>query len=103
VITRIIGARASSEGIFRAGTLGCIRFFWPFNHIRLQDLLLEVVLPPLLVAPHLHPLHSLPVTLLHLLVFAPDLLSGPVGEVGLDKAKVGAVKFDELDGVEITS
>lgn len=92
-----------SEGIFRAGTLGYIRFFWPSNQIGLENLLVEVVLPALLATPHLQTSQSSSVPLLHLLVFATDLFAGAVGEVGMDEAEVCTVKLDKLILRESTS
>lgn len=89
-----------SEGIFRAGTLGYIRFFWPFNHICLENFLVKVVLPAFLIAFHFDAIEPFAITLLHLLIFAANLFSRSLGEVGLNKAKVSAVKFNELYSLE---
>lgn len=93
----------SSEGIFRTGTLGYIRFFWPFNHILLENFLVEVVLSSLLLLPHLQSLNALPVSLLHLLVFAANLFARTFWEVGLDESEVSSIELDELYYVWITS
>lgn len=86
----------SSEGIFRAGTLGYIRFFWPFNHICLENFLVEEVLPSLLIALHLDAMQAFSIALLDLLVFSADLFSWAFREIGLNEAKISAVKLDEL-------
>ena len=92
-----------SEGIFRAGTLGYIRFFWPSNQIALEDLLIEIVLPALLTASHLQTGQSASVPLLHLLVFSTDLFSGTIGEVSVDESEIRTVELDKLILRERTS
>lgn len=93
----------SSEGIFRTGTLGYIRFFWPFNHIGFEDFLIEEVLSPFFVASHFNAMHALPISLLHLLIFAANLFSRAVGEIGLDESEVSSIKFNELILLGFTS
>jgi len=40
----------SSGGFFGTKTLGDIRFFWPFNHIRVEHCLVKVALATFLQA-----------------------------------------------------
>ena len=87
----------SSEGIFRTGTLGYIRFFWPFNHIGLKNLVVEIVLALFVVSPHLDSLQLAPESLLDLLVFLAYLFAGVIGEIVIDDSEVCSVLFDELD------
>lgn len=93
----------SSEGIFRTGTLGYIRFFWPFNHILLENFLVEVVLALFLFSSHLDALNTPPVSLLHFLVFAADLFSRTLWEISLNEPEISSVEFDELISVWLTS
>lgn len=79
------------RGILRTGTLGHIRFFWPLNHIALQDLLVEVVLPTLKQATVFHLVLFSPKAFEHLFVLSPDLLPGPSGEVSVDQSEIGTV------------
>lgn len=65
--------------------------------------MIEEVLPPFFITPHFDPMHALPVSLLHLLIFAADLLPRALGEVRLDESKISSVKFNELILLEITS
>ena len=86
----------SSEGIFRTRTLGYIRFFWPFNHILLENFLVEVILAFLFFSPHLCALNASAVSLLHFLVFAADLFSRSLWEIGLNESEISSIEFNEL-------
>lgn len=85
-----------SEGVFGAGTLGYIRFFWPSHQVGLEDFLVEVVLPAFFVTLQFHAVSAFYLSLLDLLVFSADLLPGALGEVGLDESKISAVQLDQL-------
>ena len=65
--------------------------------------MVEEVLPPFLIAPHFDAVHALAVSLLHLLVFATDLLSRALGEVRLDQSEISSIEFNELILLGFTS
>lgn len=48
-------------------------------------------------------MHALAISLLHLLIFATDLLSRALGEVGLDESEISSIKFNELILLGFTS
>lgn len=85
-----------SEGVFGAGTLGYIRFFWPSHQICLEDFLIEVVLSALLVTLQFHALNALHLPLFNFMVFSTNLFPGTFGEVSLDEAEISAVQLDKL-------
>ena len=99
MLDRVIGVRESvldSKGIFRTGALGHIRFFWPLNHIALEECRVEVVLAVLHESPFLHLLLLLSDAFVHFLVLSANLLARPSWEMRADESEVGSVQLEEL-------
>jgi hypothetical protein len=91
------------RGILRTGTLGHIRFFWPFNHIALKKLFVEVVLAVGDQSSFFRLLLSFPNLCEHFFVFPSYLFAGSGGEVGVYESEIWAIELDELNCLMFTS
>ena len=87
---------SASEGILGTGALGHIRFFFRYNHIALENLLVKVILSVFHESLVFRPLLLLADASVHFFILSPDLLARARGEVGADETKVRSIQLEKL-------